>query len=1150
MGLLSTRLLLLFVLFYSSFACAVTSVNLTAGWTLLGNSESTPVDVASKFGDPTKVTSVWKWDKLASKWIFYSPQLSASELAAYAQGKGFGVLTSIAPKEGFWVHAPVASTVEFPGTPTVAGASATTLMESDLQVGWNLLASADNKTPSQLQAALGASLTGASKAMNSAWAWDAPSAKWRLYAPSLEAQGTTALADYLSNNNYLPFSSPLAATDGFWLNIDPAETYLLKLQSNAAVYSNPPNKTLLTLSKSSHISKLFTYHWNNGNGTVPGTISLKNTATGAIVGTWNAVAMKGMDVATGASWSTISNGPPYLYWTVQPNIDLAAGTYEVVDSSPATWSYTLDTGSRGIAWVYGWPISERPEIVTATIGTNGGTMETANMKLVVPPGAVSQAVNISVQSTPANTGDTPLSDVFSITLQGSAGAAFDMLDFTQDLQIEIGLKSTLPAGSTEKYFLKISTGGGYSLIPATVTGNTLKATLPGNPVSRERTSRLAGKLALPAASVISDDSAVPKQAGLKNDGVYDLIALGRNEDESDHFKFYYKTTVNAEYIATSKADLEAYYKILEDYGFSWTAYKTCRYDETNGKPYKLPVYFEDTGGPGSFFGFDGGEYGGYLLQSPCNPRLSTYITMNTNPAAMAEDPMYLKQIRAHELFHFLQAIYMHNAERYKWIDEASSLWFAYTVADDVVDPVKCFSDTWSFYNFTARGLFNPLNSAIDATGDIASSHGYASTVFLLYADAKGYFDQKERILPLWEALRLGNGEVRAFFLLMKKIGGLAAAWSEYAEDYYSGADFSSNGIGIKGSGCIKNPTNLYNDERPFTYKEKKISTPFNYNRHINLYKFSAVPYMLMYNGKEEYTQDVVFEVKNLIQNQKALVYSYSDRAGRKKIGEITSGGPTSFTSKGSEMMGGKVISIILIDTNIPSELSPSTTTVDKTNTVEVKVYSAFQISSVDPASGVALDFVKINGNGFGATQESSTVTFKGIPLSNVSIGSWSDTLIMVQVPLGATTGDFVVTVNGVASNGVKFTINDCIYDPTTKLCWDIKTSQKTMNWDEAGVYCSGMDKRLPTVEELVSFGSEGFIQFSGNEGLAYGVSYDMRPRLLARGFEHTKGDYWSSSAYKPAYYPSYRWLVNFSAGNVYGFVTDNRNMVRCVRSGR
>ncbi|OIQ75599.1 hypothetical protein GALL_427300 [mine drainage metagenome] len=82
--------------------------------------------------------------------------------------------------------------------------------------GWSLLASADNKTPADLNAALGSSLGAASKAISTAWAWDAATAKWKFYTPSLQG---TALTDYISSKSYLPFASALSASDGFWLNV-------------------------------------------------------------------------------------------------------------------------------------------------------------------------------------------------------------------------------------------------------------------------------------------------------------------------------------------------------------------------------------------------------------------------------------------------------------------------------------------------------------------------------------------------------------------------------------------------------------------------------------------------------------------------------------------------------------------------------------------------------------------------------------------------------------------------------------------------------------------------------------------------------------------------------------------------------------------
>ena len=65
--------------------------------------------------------------------------------------------------------------------------------------------------------------------------------------------------------------------------------------------------------------------------------------------------------------------------------------------------------------------------------------------------------------------------------------------------------------------------------------------------------------------------------------------------------------------------------------------------------------------------------------------------------------------------------------------------------------------------------------------------------------------------------------------------------------------------------------------------------------------------------------------------------------------------------------------------------------------------------------------VTISGTNFGSPQGSSTVKFNGTRVTSVT--SWATGTVKVKVPTGATTGDVVVTVSGVASNGVKFTVN-------------------------------------------------------------------------------------------------------------------------------
>ena len=80
---------------------------------------------------------------------------------------------------------------------------------------------------------------------------------------------------------------------------------------------------------------------------------------------------------------------------------------------------------------------------------------------------------------------------------------------------------------------------------------------------------------------------------------------------------------------------------------------------------------------------------------------------------------------------------------------------------------------------------------------------------------------------------------------------------------------------------------------------------------------------------------------------------------------------------------------------------------------------AINDNGLSPDSGPVGTSVKVKGLNFGASQGESTVTFNGV---EAQPSSWSDTKIQVPVPVGATTGPVVVTVDRVASNGVTFTV--------------------------------------------------------------------------------------------------------------------------------
>src|SRR5206468_7854626 len=86
------------------------------------------------------------------------------------------------------------------------------------------------------------------------------------------------------------------------------------------------------------------------------------------------------------------------------------------------------------------------------------------------------------------------------------------------------------------------------------------------------------------------------------------------------------------------------------------------------------------------------------------------------------------------------------------------------------------------------------------------------------------------------------------------------------------------------------------------------------------------------------------------------------------------------------------------------------------NGVSFTVTSAPSITSLSPTSGAFGTARSSTDLNFGST---GTVKFNG---TTATTTSWSATSIATSVPAGATTGDVVVTVGGVASNGVSFTV--------------------------------------------------------------------------------------------------------------------------------
>ena len=174
----------------------------SAGWNLVGNSLTMPIDVKSTFGALAGIQTVWKWEAAGSRWALYAPALDkAGTLTSYAAVKGYGVLATISQGEGFWVNSAAAAVSETRSGPGFS------LQAANLALGWNLSATADAVGAGSLAANLGN--------VTSVWAWDNATNAWYFHSPALTSDN---LAKYIQDKAYIDFGTlTLEGGRGFWI---------------------------------------------------------------------------------------------------------------------------------------------------------------------------------------------------------------------------------------------------------------------------------------------------------------------------------------------------------------------------------------------------------------------------------------------------------------------------------------------------------------------------------------------------------------------------------------------------------------------------------------------------------------------------------------------------------------------------------------------------------------------------------------------------------------------------------------------------------------------------------------------------------------------------------------------------------------------
>jgi len=85
-----------------------------------------------------------------------------------------------------------------------------------------------------------------------------------------------------------------------------------------------------------------------------------------------------------------------------------------------------------------------------------------------------------------------------------------------------------------------------------------------------------------------------------------------------------------------------------------------------------------------------------------------------------------------------------------------------------------------------------------------------------------------------------------------------------------------------------------------------------------------------------------------------------------------------------------------------------------------------EITSITPNSGFVGDTITITGRSFGTVQDTSYISFPFVKCFEII--SWSNTEIILKIPIGAKSGKVSVNVNGIISNELDFIVNTKVID--------------------------------------------------------------------------------------------------------------------------
>ena len=597
---------------------------------------------------------------------------------------------------------------------------------------------------------------------------------------------------------------------------------------------------------------------------------------------------------------------------------------------------------------------------TATIGANGGTVADGSTSIIFPANAVTASTSVTVASGSA-TSDFPDATIVS---------GVKTIEIDGDIYQPITVQMSATGAATGKVFAVVAsdTYTASSAVPffrgvlyeATASGNILTATIPPSALAnRSAKASQDGRYSLMAAS--GSTGQAKRRFTVWFITGYDLL-------QSSHFSISYpvkpcNSLVVRDYLQIAE---DAYTKLITSIGFSPAGLAW---------PMSINVIKLD---PGKYGEAGYGRIGRWISGTKS---LSLSINQQYCNSSSQADMDEMKATIGHEFFHTIQYVYdPHWAVResvfgspFTWLMEASSTWFEAEMLNNSSYASPVFTGNADFYR-----------NGLEHGGQVnAQDHGYGASGFLRYLTGKF---GNGLILSTWANVSNQSGTYSSTGALASANVILSSEWQTFAEQYLTGT--TSFGWATPGSSGTA---------FRYVYSDTKPTTEFI----DDLYPLSGVKILMDFNSLK---QDKKYTI-TLVEGKNSFIKAYLYKA-KTKVAEFSD-------TYAFDATPGSGFYLIVVNSNDAAPYETSTH-------IKIKLESGPTITAISPAKGPVDTAVTIAGSGFGTSADTRAVYFNGLKASSVT---WnSDTAAVANVPQNASTGDVVVEVNTVKSNGMNFEV--------------------------------------------------------------------------------------------------------------------------------